>query len=101
MTFEVINNLIHVLLLLGIVGFVVSYSPDEHTRYRPAISLFAASLAGISLAMVAQIITRWDDACQQPQPIWTIFTACVFFAVAQTRGNVARLFPRIKWSHDQ
>lgn len=94
-------NFFHVMLLLGIFGFIASYAPDDETRYRPAVSIFAASLAGISLAMVAQIVTRWDDACQSPQPLWTLFTACVFIAVAQTKGNVAKLFPRIKWSHHQ
>lgn len=99
MTFESLLTLTHVLLLLGIFGLIASYKPDDQARYRPAVSLFAASLAGISLAMVAQIVTSWDDSCRAPQPIWTLFTAFVFVAVAHTKGNVAKLFPRIKWSH--
>lgn len=101
MTLESFINFIHVMLLLGIFGFVVSYIPDGSTRYRPTVSIFAAFLAGISLAMAAQIVTRWDDACQSPQPLWALLTACVFVAVAHTKGNVAKLFPRIKWSHHQ
>lgn len=101
MTLESFINFIHVMLLLGIFGFISSYTPDKKTRYRPTVSIFAAFLAGISLAMVAQIVTRWDESCQEPQPLLTLFTACVFVAVAHTKGNVAKLFPRIKWSHHQ
>lgn len=99
MTFESLLTFTHVILLLGIFGLVASYKPDDQTRYRPAVSIFAASLAGASLALVAHIVTAWGDSCKSPQPIWTLFTALVFISVAYTRGNVAKLFPRIKWSH--
>lgn len=98
MTTESMITLTHVALLLGIFGFVASYKPDDETRYRPVVSLFAAGLAGSSLAMAAQIVTQWGEACQAPQPWHALFTACIFVAVAYTRGNVAKLFPRIKWS---
>lgn len=89
---------IHLVLLLGIFGLVASYRPDEETRYRPAISLFAAGLAGSSLALATQIATQWGESCQAPQLWQVIFTAFVFVAVARTRGNVAKLFPRLKWT---
>lgn len=89
---------VHVVLLLGIFGFIVSYRPDEQTRYRPAVSLFAASLAGSALALVIQIATQMNASCQPPQVWPVLFTACVFVAVASTRGNVAKLLPRIPWS---
>lgn len=88
----------HVLLLLGVFGFIVSYRPDEQTRYRPAVSLFAATLAGTSLAIVAQTVTQWGQSCQNAQGWPVLFTACVFVAVAYTRGNVAKLLPRLPWS---
>lgn len=98
MTTESLITIVHVALLLGIVGFVASYKPDDGTRYRPVVSLFAAGLAGSSLAMAAQIVTQFSESCQAPQPWHALFTACIFVAVAYTRGNVAKLFPRIKWS---
>ena len=98
MTPDNLLTIVHVMLLLGIFGFVASYRPDDQTRYRPVVSIFAAALAGASLAMVAQIVTQWDDACKASQPWQTLFSACVFFAVAHTRGNVAKLLPRLKWT---
>lgn len=89
---------LHVLLLLGVFGFVVSYRPDEQTRYRPAVSLFASTLAGASLAIVAQTVTQWGQSCQSTQVGPVLFTACVFVAVAKTRGNIAKLLPRLPWS---
>jgi peptidoglycan/LPS O-acetylase OafA/YrhL len=101
MTLDSFLTVTHAVLLLGIFGFVASYKPDCETRYRPAISIFAATLAGICLALVAQIVTNWEQSCSAPQPLWTLFTALVFVAVAYTRGNVAKLFPRVKWGHHQ
>jgi len=101
MTAESLITLAHLAMLLGIVGFVASYKPDDGTRYRPVVSLFAAGLAGSSLAMAAQIVTQWGESCQAPQPWHALFTACIFVAVACTRGNVAKLFPRLKWSSHQ
>lgn len=94
-------TVVHVLLLLGVFGFIVSYRPDEQTRYRPAVSLFASTLAGASLAMVAQTVTQWGQSCQATQVGPVLFTACVFVAVAYTRGNVAKLLPRLPWSMRQ
>lgn len=98
MTPDSLLTAVHVGLLLGVFGFIVSYCPDEQTRYRPFVSIFASSLAGVSLALAAQIITQWGNACQSAQ-IWSVlFTGCVFVAVARARGNVAKLLPRVPWS---
>lgn len=101
MTPNELLTLAHVAVLLGIVGFVASYQPDGETRYRPAVSLFATCLAGTALASAVQVGFEWHSTCRPPQIWQTLFSACVFFAVARTRGNVAKLFPRLKWSHHQ
>jgi hypothetical protein len=101
MTLESFINSAHLILLLGIFGIIASYKPSEGTRYRPVISLLAASLAGMSLAMATHIVTRWDEACQSPQPLWATLSAVAFVAVACVRGNVAKLIPRFKRSHNK
>jgi hypothetical protein len=101
MTFDDVLNLTQVMLLLGIVGFVASYQPDENTRYRPALSLGASAFAGLCLANAIWTATNMGTSCQPSNPFWTLFIACVFVAVARTGGNVARLLPRLKWTHHQ
>lgn len=99
MTFDDVLTFAQVALLLGIVGFVASYQPDEKTRYRAPVSLGAAAFAGTCLAIAIWTITNLNTACQPANPLWVVFTACVFVAVARTGGNVARLLPRLKWTH--
>lgn len=92
-------SLANVLLLLGIVGIVGAYRPDEQTRKRRLVSIGAAVFAGTCLASAMYTVTQWGLSCQAPNPWQTLFTGCVFVAVAYTRGNVAKLLPRLKWTN--
>jgi len=99
MTLDNVLTFTQVVLLLGIVGFVASYEPDKQTRYRPLLSLGAALFAGGCLAAAIYTVVTLGTSCQPASPPWVLFTACVFVAVARTGGNVAKLFPRLKWTH--
>lgn len=99
MTFDNALTLTQVALLLGIVGFVASYQPDEKTRYRPLLSIGASIFAGLCLANAFWTAVNLSASCQPANPLWTLFVGCVFVAVARTGGNVAKLLPRLKWTH--
>lgn len=100
MTLDSALTFTQVSMLLGIVGFVASYQPDEQTRYRAAVSIGAAVFAGTCLAVAIWTVANLGSTCRPASPPWVIFTACVFVAVAYTRGNVAKLLPRLKWTHE-
>ena len=89
---------LHVVLLLGSGVVVASYRPDEQTRYRAVVSIGAAAFAGSCFAWAMWSITQGPAAGNAPQPWQTIFSGCIFIAVACTRGNVAKLLPRLKWT---
>jgi cytochrome bd-type quinol oxidase subunit 2 len=99
MTLDDVLTFAQVVLLLGIVGVIASYQPDKQTRYRASVSIGAAAFAGICLALVVWTMATLNTSCQPASPAWTLFTACVFVAVARTGGNVAKLLPRLKWTH--
>lgn len=98
MTFDNALTFAQVAMLLGIVGFVASYQPDEKTRYRAPVSIGAAAFAGTCLAIAIWTVTNLNVSCRPADPMQVAFTACVFVAVARTGGNVARLLPRLKWN---
>lgn len=89
---------LHVLFLLGSGWVVAAYRPDGQTRYRAVVSIGAAAFAGSCFAWAMWSITQGPAACNAPQPWQAIFSGCIFIAVACTRGNVARLLPRLKWT---
>lgn len=78
-------------------GIVASFC-DPSARYRPGVSILAFCVAGGSLAAVFQIVTRWAELMQSgPQAPQTILALAFLVPVALTRGNLAKLLPRIKW----
>lgn len=78
-------------------GIVFSYF-DPTARYRIGVSLLAFCVAGGSLAAAVQVATRWPEMMQTgPQAPLTILTIAFLVPVALTRGNLAKLLPRIKW----
>lgn len=101
MTINSLLTFVYVLLLIGTGGIVASYCPDENTRYRARVSIGAAAFAGSCFAIAAWTATNWSSACEglTPRVLHTIFAACIFVSVARTRGNVAKLLPRLKWNH--
>lgn len=97
----ILNTLLtamHALMLAVIFIIVFSYQPDVETRYRAGVSLLATMLAGGSLASLVHIVTQWGESCPQSPPGQVLLTLVVLIAVVRTRGNVAKLLPRLKWN---
>lgn len=90
-----IRWLSHVICFLVLVSF-----RDQSATHRPGVSWFAVGLMASNLALAWQILTTWPAllAAGAQWPL-TVFCVCVCAAVIYTRGNVARLLPRIPWSH--
>lgn len=75
---------------LTTAGYLLSFRPIGH-RYRFWVSVAAMLMAGTSLGLAAQIVTRWDELMRAgPQPWLVVFCGTVLFAVACSRGNIAR-----------
>lgn len=101
LTMEVEAVILGLRALLHVAAFLIVASfYDPSARYRPGVSLFAVTLAGSNLALAMQILTSWALLLQTGAQVWsTLYAAVVLIAVAYTRGNVAKLLPRVKWGH--
>jgi hypothetical protein len=89
-------SLLQVLFHIGTLLIVASFR-DEGATYRPGVSLLACIIAGSSLAMAFMLLFPAQSACTRPEPGALLQAGLVFFLIATTRGNVARLLPRRKW----
>lgn len=92
-----------VLLVLRALAHLITFAivasfHDPEARWRPGVSLLAVLLAGSSAALAAQILTNWAQVIQSgPQLFHTLFAYAVLALIAWTRGNLAKLLPRMKW----
>lgn len=97
MELDALLLIVRALAHLATFGIVFSYF-DPSARYRIGVSLLAFCVAGGSLAATVQIVTRWPDMLQSgPQAPQTILALAFLVPIALTRGNLAKLLPRIKW----
>lgn len=79
---------------------VATYKPSEDAAKRLGVSLVACILAGSSLMLLVLGMLTWDWQLTIPLPFSFALLAQTFaflIVIAIARGNVARLFPRIKW----
>ena len=73
---------------------IASYS-GSGARWRPAVSVLAACLAGSSLAMATFALTDRSHALRNgPQWLATLGWLSVLLLVISSRGNVARIIPK-------
>jgi hypothetical protein len=90
--------MLQLLFHLGTLLIVASFKDDDAT-WRPGVSILASAIAGSSLGMAFMIVFPAWSGCAEPEP-WSVLQAgLVFFLIATTRGNVAKLLPRRKWSN--
>lgn len=87
------------LMLLAIAVTLCSYR-DPAARYRPAVSIIATATAGSSMAWgFFSILMLPHQSAPKPltEALPTIFVMCTLIPVVFSRGNVAKLLPRVKW----
>lgn len=88
-------------LMLLAITITLGIYHDPTARRRWAVSIGAACGAGAALAwaLFSALQVVHDEI--QPSPwheIWpTLFVLCALVPVLYTRGNVAKLLPRVKW----
>lgn len=82
-----------------IVLMVGKYHPDPDARERPGISLLAAlfcgSAAGWAMYGFASLQVHTTPA---REVLPTLFVLAITIPVVRTQGNLAKLFPRLRWS---
>lgn len=91
--------LVRCLMLLAIAVTLGSYR-DPSARYRPVASVLATLSAGSSLSWAVHSGLMLYH--HPPQGFYTelwpaIFVLCALIPILYSRGNVAKLLPRVKW----
>jgi hypothetical protein len=90
-------------LMLLLITIILGSYYDPKARHRWLVSLFAFCIAGISLGWSVFSMLMVLQGQAKPEPlaeIWpTIFVFCATIPVLYTRGNVAKLLPRVQWLH--
>lgn len=94
----VILALIRSAILLYIVWMIGKYH-DPSATSRPGVSLVAVAIAGTSSAWAFFSVTQIHVCADASRELWpTLFVAIMAVPVALSRGNVAKFFPRVRWS---
>lgn len=93
--------LVRCAMLLLITVTLGSYH-DPNARQRWGVSLIAVCAAGASLswALFSVLVAIREPSCTPAtDEVWpTLFVFGVLIPILYTRGNVAKLLPRVKWS---
>lgn len=92
--------IVRCLMLLAItITLGVYYDPSARRRW--VVSIMATFAAGSSLGWsVFSILTALHHGSRPDvlSELWpTLFVFCAMIPVLYTRGNVAKLLPRVKW----
>lgn len=86
-------------MLLVIAITLCSYR-DPEARHRPVVSIMATMAAGSSLGWsVHSILMLQHQAMPDARTeFWpSLFVLCALIPILYSRGNVAKLLPRVKW----
>lgn len=88
------------LMLLAItVTLGVYYDPNARKRW--AVSMMATCAAGSSLSWAVYSLLNFMHCRAELDTmaeLWpTLFVLCALIPVLYSRGNVAKLLPRVKW----
>lgn len=88
------------LMLLAItITLGVYYDPGARRRWLVSIMATCAAGSSLSWGMFSILMVIHQDA--KPDAwgeLWpTLFVFCAMIPVLYTRGNVAKLLPRVKW----
>lgn len=88
-------------LMLLLITIILGSYYDPAARHRWLISLFAFCIAGVSLGWSVFSMLMVLQGQAKPEPLaelWpTLFVICATIPVLYSRGNLAKLLPRIKW----
>ncbi|MNR14251.1 hypothetical protein D3C85_1307180 [compost metagenome] len=87
------------LMLLAIAITLGSYR-DTSARYRPVASVLATLAAGSSLSWSVHsglMLYHYPPQGFYAELWPTIFVLCALIPILYSRGNVAKLLPRVKW----
>lgn len=94
-------------LMLIVITVTLGVYHDPAARRRPCVSLFATFSAGSSLAwaVYSALMALHHDSRGSGfysagiDEIWpTLFVLCVMIPILYTKGNVAKLLPRLPWT---
>lgn len=92
--------IVRCLMLLAITITLGVYH-DPTARHRWVVSIMATFAAGSSLGwsiFSILMMLHQEDRPDAWAEFWpTIFVLCALIPVLYTRGNVAKLLPRVKW----
>lgn len=91
--------IVRCLMLLAIALTLGSYR-DTSARYRPVASILATLAAGSSLGWAVHsglMLYHYPHQGMQAELWPALFVLFVLVPVLYSRGNVAKLLPRIKW----
>lgn len=88
-------------LMLLAISITLGVYHDPDARPRRGISIGAAFAAGTSFgwAVLSILLVIHEDVRPEPwAELWpTLFVFCALIPVLRSRGNVAKLLPRVKW----
>lgn len=91
-------------LMLVAITITLGVYYDPTARRRWAVSIMATFSAGSSLgwSVFSILMVLHEDARPNAMAeFWpTLFVFCAMVPVLYTRGNVAKLLPRVKWLHN-
>lgn len=91
-------------LMLVVITITLGVYHDPSARHRWAVSIMATCAAGSSLGWCIFSALSVLQGLKRPEvmgEIWpTLFVLCFMIPVLYTRGNVAKLLPRVKWLHN-
>lgn len=92
-------------LMLFAITITLGIYYDPSARRRWVVSIGAACAAGVALSWGLFSAIQVAHHAIKPSPwheIWpTLFVLCAMVPVLYTRGNVAKLLPRVKWLIDR
>lgn len=88
-------------LMLVAITITLGVYYDPTARRRWAVSIMATLAAGSSLGwsvFSVLMVIHQDARPDVLSELWpTLFVFCALIPVLRTRGNVAKLLPRVKW----
>ena len=92
---------IRCVMLIAIALRLATYH-DPSARHRACVSFMATLAAGASLGWaVHSVLMLLHSGTPDPRTeFWPmLFVLCALIPVLYSRGNVAKLLPRVKWLH--
>ncbi len=102
MELETVLQWVRVFAHIATVLIISSYRPAPDSNHRPGIKLAAIVLCCGSAMMLATTAVHWSRWLLMPLAGHIALTPMflvIVWPLAQSRGNVAVLFPRRVWSH--